>query len=98
MPKGYSYSPHLNVDKWDTPILIIAGEHDYRIPYTQSREAFNAAQLQGVPSRLLLFHDETHFVTRPQNAVIWQREFLSGWIPILNSSRRSRKTVKQFNR
>jgi dipeptidyl aminopeptidase/acylaminoacyl peptidase len=79
VPVGYKYSPHINVDKWDTPILIITGEHDYRIPYTQSLEAFNAAQLRGVPSRLLFFHDETHFVTRPQNAVIWQREFFS-WL------------------
>lgn len=78
-PNGYKYSPHLNVDKWDTPILIITGEHDYRIPYTQSIEAFTAAQLRGIPSRLLFFHDETHFVTRPQNAVIWQREFFE-WL------------------
>lgn len=78
-PAGYNYSPHLNVDKWDTPILIITGEHDYRIPFTQSMEAFTAAQLRGIPSRLLFFHDETHFVTRPQNAVIWQREFFE-WL------------------
>lgn len=78
-PVGYNYSPHLNVDKWDTPILIITGEHDYRIPYTQSMEAFTAAQLRGIPSRLLFFHNETHFVTHPQNAVIWQREFFE-WL------------------
>lgn len=78
-PTGYKYSPHLNVDKWDTPILIITGEHDYRIPYTQSLEAFTAAQLNDVPSRLLFFHDGTHFVTRPHDAVIWQREFFE-WL------------------
>lgn len=78
-PVGYKYSPHLNVDKWDTPILIITGEHDYRIPYTQSLEAFTAAQVRGVPSRLLFFHDGTHFVTRPHDAVIWQREFFE-WL------------------
>ena len=78
-PVGYNYSPHLNVDKWDTPILIITGERDYRIPYTQSMEAFTAAQLRGIPSRLLFFHNETHFVTHPQNAVIWQREFFE-WL------------------
>lgn len=78
-PVGYKYSPHLNVDKWDTPILIITGEHDYRIPYTQSLEAFTAAQLNDVPSRLLFFHDGTHFVTRPHDAVIWQREFFE-WL------------------
>ncbi len=79
LPIGYKYSPHLNVDKWDTPILIITGEHDYRIPYTQSMEAFTAAQMNGVPSRLLFFHDGTHFVTRPHDAVIWQREFFE-WL------------------
>ena len=78
-PVGYQFSPHLNVDKWDTPILIITGEHDYRIPYTQSIEAFTAAQTNGVPSRLLFFHNGTHFVTKPQDAVIWQREFF-GWL------------------
>lgn len=78
-PVGYKYSPHLYVDKWTAPILIIVGEHDYRIPYTQSLEAFTAAQLNDVPSRLLFFHNETHFVTKPQNAVIWQREFF-GWL------------------
>lgn len=74
-PKSYKYSPHLMVDKWTAPILIIVGEHDYRIPYTQSLEAFNAAQIRGIPSRLLFFHNETHWVTKPQNSVIWQREF-----------------------
>jgi dipeptidyl aminopeptidase/acylaminoacyl peptidase len=74
-PKSYSYSPHLMIDKWTAPILIIVGEHDYRIPYTQSLEAFNAAQIRGIPSRLLFFHNETHWVTKPQNSVIWQREF-----------------------
>jgi len=78
-PVGYKYSPHLHVDKWTTPILIIVGEHDYRIPYTQSLEAFTAAQMNDVPSKLLFFHNETHFVTKPQNAVIWQREFFE-WL------------------
>lgn len=77
MPRGYEFSPHLMVDRWDTPILIIAGAKDYRVPYSQSIEAFNAAQLRGVPSRLLFFHDENHWVLRPQNAIIWQREFFS---------------------
>lgn len=78
-PNSYKYSPHLLVDKWDTPILIITGANDFRIPYTQSLEAFQAAQLHGVPSRLLFFEDEYHFVTRPQNAVIWQYEFFD-WL------------------
>lgn len=78
-PVSYSFSPHLFVKNWDTPILIISGENDFRIPYTQSMEAFNAAQLLGVKSRLLIFPEETHFVLKPQNAVLWQREFF-GWL------------------
>ncbi len=78
-PVNYSYSPHLKVDNWDTPILIISGEYDFRIPYTQSMQAFNAAQLRGVPSKLLIFPEETHFVVKPQNAILWQREF-RGWL------------------
>jgi dipeptidyl aminopeptidase/acylaminoacyl peptidase len=78
-PQSYKFSPHLRVDSWDTPILIIAGRNDFRIPYTQGLEAFQAAQLHGVPSRLLFFEDEYHFVTKPQNAVIWQREFFE-WL------------------
>lgn len=77
--KSYQFSPHLMVNKWTAPILIITGQNDFRIPYTQSLEAFQAAQLHGVPSRLLFFEDEFHFVTRPQNAVIWQREFFE-WL------------------
>jgi dipeptidyl aminopeptidase/acylaminoacyl peptidase len=80
-PKSYMYSPHLRVTSWDTPILIIVGANDFRIPYTQSLEAFQAAQILGIPSRLLFFEDETHFVLKPQNAVIWQREFFE-WLDI----------------
>ena len=76
---SYKFSPHLMVDKWTTPILIITGQNDFRIPYTQSMEAFTAAQLKGVPSRLLFFEDEYHWVTKPQNAIIWQREFFE-WL------------------
>ena len=76
---SYKFSPHLMVNKWTTPILIITGQNDFRIPYTQSLEAFQAAQLHGVPSRLLFFEDEYHFVTHPQNAVIWQKEFFE-WL------------------
>ena len=73
------FSPHLKVDKWDTPILIITGANDFRIPYTQSLEAFTAAKMRGIPSRLLFFEDEYHWVTKPQNAVIWQNEFFK-WL------------------
>ncbi len=76
---SYKYSPHLMVNKWTTPILIITGQNDFRIPYTQSLEAFQAAQSQGIPSRLLFFEDESHWVTKPQNSVIWQREFFE-WL------------------
>ena len=78
-PKSYGFSPHLRVDSWDTPILIIVGANDFRIPYTQSMEAFQAAQLHNIPSRMLFFEDETHFVLKPQNSVIWQREFFE-WL------------------
>jgi len=78
-PKSYDFSPHLNVQNWDTPILIIVGENDMRIPYTQSMEAFNAAQLLGVPSKLLYFPDESHWVLKAQNSILWQREFFK-WL------------------
>ena len=78
-PKSYTFSPHLMADHWDTPILIITGTNDFRIPYSQSLEAFQAAQLNSIPSRLLFFEDENHWVLKPQNAVIWQREFFE-WL------------------
>lgn len=74
-PKSYDFSPHNFVGNWDTPILVITGEKDFRIPYTQSMQAFNAAQLRGIPSRFMIFPEETHFVQKPQNAIFWQREF-----------------------
>ena len=77
--KSYKYSPHLRVDSWDTPILIITGANDFRIPYTQSMEAFQAAQLHNVPSKLLFFEDECHWVLKPQNSIIWQNEFFN-WL------------------
>ncbi|MCF8217431.1 MAG: S9 family peptidase [Bacteroidales bacterium] len=79
-PKSYTeFSPHLYVDNWDTPIMIITGANDFRIPYTESLQAFNAAQLQDVPSKLLFFPEESHFVLQPQNSVLWHREFY-GWL------------------
>ncbi|MFO8088048.1 MAG: S9 family peptidase [Bacteroidales bacterium] len=79
-PKSYSeFSPHLYVDNWDTPIMIITGANDFRIPYTESLQAFNAAQLRDVPSKLLFFPDESHFVLKPQNSVLWHREFFK-WL------------------
>lgn len=78
-PRNYRFSPHLKVAEWDTPILIISGEYDFRIPYTQSMQAFNAAKLLGIESRLLVFPEESHFVLKPQNSILWQREF-RGWL------------------
>jgi dipeptidyl aminopeptidase/acylaminoacyl peptidase len=77
--RTFANSPHKLVQNWDTPILVVVGENDFRIAYTEGLQAFNAAQLQGVPSKLLVFPNETHFVTKPQNAVVWQREFFS-WL------------------
>lgn len=74
-PKSYSFSPHKFVGNWDTPILVIHGGNDFRIPYTEGMQAFDAAQMKGIPSRFLFFPEETHFVSSPQNAILWQREF-----------------------
>ena len=75
MQKAYKESPHLYVDKWDTPILCIHGQRDFRIEYTQAESAFNAARLRGVDAQLLLFPDENHWVLKPQNGILWQRTF-----------------------
>ncbi len=77
--RSYANSPHKFVHKWDTPILIITGEYDFRIPYTQSLEAFTAARLHGIPSRLVEFENEAHQVFKPQNSLVWNREFF-GWL------------------
>lgn len=77
--RTYANSPHLDVDKWDTPILCIHGEKDYRINATQGMGAFNAARLRGIPAELLLFPDENHWVLKPQNGVLWQRTFFN-WL------------------
>ena len=69
------FNPINNVDKWDTPILVIQGGSDYRVPIGQGQEAFQAAQLRGIKSRFLYFPDENHWVLKPQNAMVWQREF-----------------------
>ena len=78
--KTYSkFNPINLVDKWNTPILIIQGGKDYRVPIGQGQEAFQAAQLRGVKSRFLLFPDENHWVLKPQNAQVWQSEFFK-WL------------------
>ena len=77
--KTYDNSPHKFVDRWDTPILCIHGEKDYRINYNQGMGAFNAARMRGIPAELLIFPDENHWVLKPQNGVLWQRTFF-GWL------------------
>jgi dipeptidyl aminopeptidase/acylaminoacyl peptidase len=77
--RSYANSPHKFVTKWDTPILIITGLNDFRIPYTQSLEAFTAARLRGIDARLLAFENEAHQVFKPQNNLVWNREFF-GWL------------------
>jgi dipeptidyl aminopeptidase/acylaminoacyl peptidase len=81
--RSYANSPHLFVDKWDTPILIIHGEKDYRILASQGMAAFNAAILRGVPAQMLIFPEENHWVLQPQNGILWQRVFkqwLDKWL------------------
>lgn len=77
--RSYANSPHKFVDKWDTPILIFTGEYDFRISYMQSIEAFTAARLHGIPARLVEFENEAHQVFKPQNSLVWNREFF-GWL------------------
>ena len=81
--KTYENSPHRFVDKWDTPILCIHGEKDYRINATQGMSAFNAARMRGIEAELLIFPDENHWVLKPQNGILWQRtyfEWLDRWL------------------
>ena len=77
--KTYRNSPHQSVDKWDTPILCIHGEKDYRINANQGFGAFNAARLRGIPAELLIFPDENHWVLKPQNGILWQRTYFA-WL------------------
>jgi len=81
--KTYENSPHRFVDKWDTPILCIHGEKDYRINATQGMSAFNAARMRGIEAELLIFPDENHWVLKPQNGILWQRtyfDWLARWL------------------
>ena len=81
--RTFANSPHRFVDKWDTPILCIHGEKDYRILANQGMAAFDAAKMRGVPAELLIFPDENHWVLQPQNGILWQRtffEWLDKWL------------------
>ena len=75
--RSYAHSPHLLVKNWDTPIMIVHGEKDFRVPYSQGMAAYNTAQMLGIESRLLVFPTENHWVLSPQNAIVWQREFFA---------------------
>lgn len=73
--RSFNQSPSNYVDKWNTPILIVQGGKDYRVPIEQGQQAFQAAQLRGIKSRFLFLPDENHWVLSAQNAMVWQREF-----------------------
>ena len=75
--RTFANSPHKLVGQWDTPILVIHGERDYRILAGQGMAAFNAAKLRGIPTELLIYPDENHWILQPQNALLWQRTFFS---------------------
>ena len=77
--RHYSYDPVSMITEWHTPILCIHGMMDYRIPYEQGMAAFNAAQMMGVPSKLIVFPEENHWILQPQNALFWHRSFFD-WL------------------
>ena len=77
--RHYSNSPAANVTKWHTPILCIHGMKDFRIPYDQGMAAFNTAQMMGVPSKLIVFPEENHWILQPQNALFWHRSYFD-WL------------------
>jgi len=81
--RHYALSPHNLVTKWHTPLMVIHGGMDYRVPVDEGMAAYNAAQMMGVPSRLLIFPDENHWILKPQNAMLWHREYfrwLNEWL------------------
>lgn len=78
-PRNFDASPHKFVQNWNTPILVIHNEKDFRVPLTQGMEAFTAAQMKGIQSKFLYFPDENHWVTKPQNSVLWQRVYFD-WL------------------
>ena len=79
-PKSYvEFSPHKLVGNWNTPILVIHGEQDFRVPVTEGMQAFNIAKLKGLQARFLYFPEEGHWVSKPQNGVLWHRVFFE-WL------------------
>ncbi|MDY0932395.1 S9 family peptidase [Chryseobacterium sp. CFBP8996] len=80
LPKAYTeFNPSNFVEKWNKPIMIFQGGIDYRVPYEQGQEAFQAAKLRGLKSKLVYFPNENHWVLHPQNGLVWQREFFD-WL------------------
>ena len=77
--RHYALSPHKLVTNWHTPLMVIHGGMDYRVPVDEGMAAYNAAQMMGVPSRLLIFPDENHWILKPQNALLWHREYFK-WL------------------
>ncbi|RKZ13706.1 S9 family peptidase, partial [bacterium] len=73
------WNPSLHVDKWQTPMMVVHGEQDHRVPITQGLATFNALQRRGVPSRLLYYPDENHWVLKPHNSLQWHAEVI-GWM------------------
>ncbi len=77
--RSYSFSPHNYVQNWNTPILVIHGEQDFRVPPDQGMAAFNAAVLRDIPAQFLYFPEENHWVLQAQNGILWQRVFFN-WL------------------
>ena len=77
--RHYANSPHKLVQNWHTPLLVMHGGRDYRIPYEQGMAAFNAAKMLGVPARMVIFPEENHWILSPQNALLWHREYFA-WL------------------
>jgi dipeptidyl aminopeptidase/acylaminoacyl peptidase len=79
-PEGYEkHNPALFVDRWQTPMLVVHGELDYRVPVTQGIAAFTALQRRGIESRFLYFPDENHWVLKPHNSVHWHEQ-VNAWL------------------
>lgn len=77
--RSYTFSPHKFVQNWDTPILVIHGAKDFRVPIEQGMAAYNAAVLRDVPAQFLYFPEENHWILKPQNGILWQRVFFN-WL------------------
>jgi dipeptidyl aminopeptidase/acylaminoacyl peptidase len=77
--RTYAHSPHRFVDRWDTPIMVMHGERDFRVPFEQGMAAFNAARIRNIPAEMVLFPEENHWILKPQNNIFWHRTFYA-WL------------------